>query len=224
MHDAPLIWLPDNFAEPFPSPRLALLDPDGLLAAGGNLNPDTLLQAYSQGIFPWYSGDQPILWWSPDPRCVLFPDRFHVSRSFRRTLNQHPFAIRTDTAFRQVMLACAEPRSDQNGTWITAEMLTAYCHLHALGYAHSFECWQDDELVGGVYGIQLGAVFFGESMFSHRKEASKIVMHHICKVLKPALIDAQVYSPHLESLGAELIAREDFCRLLVTHSRNEKTD
>lgn len=217
MEDAPLLWLPDDFSGPFPSPRLALLDPDGLLAAGGNLNPKTILQAYSQGIFPWYSGDQPILWWSPNPRCVLFPEKFHVSRSFRRSLNQHSFEIRRDTAFREVMLACAEPRADQNGTWITDKMLAAYCRLHEIGYAHSIECWLNDTLVGGIYGIQLGDVFFGESMFSRVKDASKIVMHHICSVQRPALIDAQVHSPHLETLGAEMIDREDFQRLLGQH-------
>jgi leucyl/phenylalanyl-tRNA--protein transferase len=221
MDDAPLIWLPEDFRGPFPSPRRAMLDPDGLLAAGGNLNPDTLLQAYRQAIFPWYSGDQPILWWSPNPRCVLFPDKFHVSRSFRRTLNQHQFEICRNTAFREVMQACAEPRADQNGTWITDEMLAAYCTLHTMGHAHSIECWQDNTLVGGIYGLQIGAVFFGESMFSRRKDASKIAMHHICTVLKPALIDAQVHSTHLESLGAELIAREDFCQLLNIHTRNQ---
>ena len=220
MEDAPLIWLPENFHGPFPSPRLAMLDPDGLLAAGGNLSPETILQAYRQGIFPWYSGDQPILWWSPNPRCVLFPGKFHVSRSFRRSLNQHHFEIRHDTAFREVMLACAEPRADQEGTWITDEMLDAYCRLHAMGYGRSVECWEDTELVGGIYGLQLGEVFFGESMFSRRKDASKIAMHHVCTVLKPALIDAQVYSEHLESLGAELIAREDFCRLVDIHSQD----
>lgn len=218
MDDPALIWLPDDFRGPFPSPRLAMLEPDGLLAAGGNLNPETLLQAYTQGIFPWYSGDQPILWWSPNPRCVLFPDKLHISRSFRRSLNQHPYTIRHNTAFREVMLACAEPRADQNGTWITTEMQQAYYQLHTLGYAHSFECWQDDTLVGGIYGIQLGAVFYGESMFSRRKDASKIVMHHICTVLKPAIIDAQVYSPHLESLGAELMQRDDFIRFIQQHS------
>lgn len=221
MDDAPLIWLPEDFHGPFPSPRLAMLDPDGLLAAGGNLNPETLLQAYRQAIFPWYSGDQPILWWSPNPRCVLFPDKFHVSRSFRRSLNQHDFEIRRNTAFREVMQACAEPRADQNGTWITDEMLAAYCTLHTKGHAHSIECWQDNALVGGIYGLQIGAVFFGESMFSRKKDASKIAMHHICTVLKPALIDAQVHSTHLESLGAELIAREDFCQLLNTHTQHQ---
>jgi leucyl/phenylalanyl-tRNA---protein transferase len=220
MEDTPLIWLPEGFHGPFPSPRLAMLDPDGLLAAGGNLSPDTILQAYRQGIFPWYSGDQPILWWSPNPRCVLFPDKFHVSRSFRRSLNQHSFEIRRNTAFREVIQACAEPRADQDGTWITDEMLDAYCTLHDMGYGHSVECWQDNELVGGIYGLQIGGVFFGESMFSRKKDASKIAMHHICTVLKPALIDAQVYSTHLESLGAEVIAREDFCQLVDIHSQD----
>ncbi len=217
MEDAPLLWLPQDFYGSFPSPRLALLDPDGLLAAGGNLHPDTLLQAYSQGIFPWYSGDQPILWWSPNPRCVLSPDKFHISRSFRRTLNQQPFDIRYNTAFRDVMLACAEPRTNQEGTWITDDMLAAYCRLHTLGHAHSVECWHHGELVGGIYGIQLGDVFFGESMFSRKKDASKVAMHYICQQLQPALIDAQVYSPHLESLGAELIDREHFMRLLNSY-------
>lgn len=218
MYEPPIIWLPDDFSGAFPSTRLALLDPDGLLAAGGNLQPATLLQAYRQGIFPWYSGDQPVLWWSPDPRCVLFPEHFHVSRSFRRTLNNNPFEIRLDSAYREVMLACADPRLEQNGTWITDEMLEAYCQLHELGYAHSIECWHNDRLVGGLYGLQLGDVFFGESMFSKMKDASKVAMHHLCTRIKPALIDAQVYSPHLESLGAQMIAREDFIRLLETHT------
>lgn len=143
-----------------------------------------------------------------------------MSRSFRRSLNQHRFEIRLDTAFREVMQACAEPRADQDGTWITDEMLDAYCTLHAMGYGHSVECWQDDVLVGGIYGLQIGSVFFGESMFSRKKDASKIAMHHICTELKPSLVDAQVYSTHLESLGAELIAREDFCRLVDIHSQD----
>ncbi|MGB5398357.1 MAG: leucyl/phenylalanyl-tRNA--protein transferase [Gammaproteobacteria bacterium] len=217
MYEPPIIWLPDEFSGVFPSTRLALLEPDGLLAAGGNLKPATILQAYSQGIFPWYSDDQPILWWSPNPRCVLLPQKFHISRSFRRTLNKQPFEIRVDTAFRDVMLACAESRPDQESTWITDEMLDAYCSLHDMGYAHSVECWQSNRLVGGIYGLQLGAVFFGESMFSRMKDASKVALHHVCSVIKPALLDAQVYSPHLESLGAELIEREDFIRLLQAH-------
>ena len=218
MHEPTVIWLPDDFSGAFPSPRLALRDPDGLLAAGGNLRAPTLIQAYRQGIFPWYSAGQPILWWSPNPRCVLFPENFHISRSFRRTLNNMAFEIRINSAYRDVMQACAEPRADQNGTWITAEMLDAYCRLHDLGIAHSVECWQQDTLVGGIYGLQLGDVFFGESMFSRVKDASKVAMHHICSVIRPALVDAQVYSPHLESLGAQLIDREDFIGLLEAHT------
>lgn len=219
MHAPPIIWLPDDFSGPFPSPRLSMLDPDGLLAAGGNLRPATILQAYSQGIFPWYSGNQPILWWSPDPRCVLFPEKFHVSRSLRRTLNRQPYDIRIDTAYRDVMLACAEPRPDQNGTWITDEMLDAYCTLHAMGFAHSVECWRDNCLVGGIYGLTLGNIFFGESMFSRMKDASKVAMHYICTEIKPALIDAQVYSPHLGTLGAELVDRENYIRILTYECR-----
>lgn len=214
MTDSPIIWLPEDFSGPFPDPRLACIEPDGLLAAGGNLKPDTLLQAYSHGIFPWYSEGQPILWWSPNPRCVFFPGKFHVSRSFRRTLNQAPFEITMDTAFTQVMHQCAAPRTDQQGTWITEEILIAYQMMHKLGYAHSIECWQDGKLVGGTYGIMLNDVFFGESMFSRVKDASKVALHHICTEMQPRLLDAQVHSPHLESIGAEMIDREVFLRLI----------
>lgn len=214
MTDSPIIWLPEDFSGPFPDPRLACIEPDGLLAAGGNLNPDTLLQAYSQGIFPWYSEGQPILWWSPNPRCVFFPGKFHVSRSFRRTLNQSAFEIRVDSAFTEVMHQCAAPRSDQQGTWITDEILIAYQMMHKLGHAHSIECWRDGQLVGGTYGIMLNDVFFGESMFSRVKDASKLALHHICTEMQPRLIDAQVHSPHLESIGAEMIDREVFLRLI----------
>lgn len=208
--EPPITWLPDNFSGPFPSPIQALKEPDGLLAAGGNLKPETLLQAYRQGIFPWYSEGQPILWWSPDPRCVLYPDNFHISRSFRRTLNKDLFTIKTNTAFRDVMLACAEPRLDQDGTWILYEMIEAYCALNDIGKAISVECWFEDELVGGIYGLKLGDVFFGESMFSKMKDASKVAMHHICQTMKPALIDGQIHSDHLSSLGAEMISRQRF--------------
>ena len=215
--EPPIIWLSDNFKGPFPSPTLALVEPDGLLAAGGNLKAETLIQAYSQGIFPWYSHDQPILWWSPNPRCVLYPQQFHISRSFKRTLNKKPFEIKTNTAFREVMLACAQPRPDQPETWITTEMITAYSELHRQHKALSVECWHNDELVGGIYGVKLGNVFFGESMFSKEKDASKVAMHHICKTIKPHLIDAQVHSDHLMSLGAEMIDREVFIGELEKH-------
>ena len=210
LSEPPIIWLPEDFEGPFPSPTLALIEPDGLLAAGGNLNPETLLQAYSQGIFPWYSEGQPILWWSPNPRCVLYPEKLHLSRSFKRTLNQNQFEIKTNTAFREVMQACAAPREDQDGTWILEEMIDAYCLLNESGKALSVECWFENKLVGGIYGIFINNIFFGESMFSKKQDASKVAMHYICTVMKPELIDAQVESEHLLSLGAEMIDRDDF--------------
>lgn len=214
MSKSPITWLPEDFSGPFPDPAMALSEPNGLLAAGGNLKPDTLLQAYTQGIFPWYSDDQPILWWSPNPRWILYPHKFHATRRFQRTLRQKPFDIKIDTAFENVMRACAAPRADQSGTWITDEMLNAYVNLHQQGYAHSIECWQDEQLVGGVYGIKLNNVFFGESMFSRSKEASKVALHYICTQMKPKCIDAQIHSSHLESLGAEALSRQDFIQLI----------
>jgi leucyl/phenylalanyl-tRNA--protein transferase len=221
LKEPPIIWLPEDFQGPFPSPDLALLEPDGLLAAGGNLKPDTLLQAYKQGIFPWYSGNQPILWWSPNPRCVLYPEKLHISRSLRRTLNKAPYTIKKNTAFKQVVLECAAPRenndNEQPGTWITDAMADAYCALHELGHAHSIESWQGNNLVGGIYGVKLGQVFFGESMFSRMKDASKVAMVYLCENHKYRLIDAQVHSEHLESLGAECIDRYDFIQELDTY-------
>ncbi len=221
MKEPPVIWLAEDFRGPFPSPNLALLEPDGLLAAGGNLKADTLLQAYRQGIFPWYSQNQPILWWSPNPRCVLYPEKLHISRSLKRTMNKTPYTIKENTAFRQVIQECAAPREDsdneQPGTWITGAMMDAYCVLHEMGHAHSIECWQGNKLVGGIYGLQIGQVFFGESMFTRAKDASKIAMVHLCQSRENRLIDAQVYSEHLESLGAENIGRYDFLRKLDTY-------
>jgi leucyl/phenylalanyl-tRNA--protein transferase len=214
MSDTPIIWLADGFTGPFPPTKLALSEPDGLLAAGGNLEPETLLQAYKQGIFPWYNDDQPILWWSPALRCVLYPEKMHISRSLKRTLNKNLFEIKMNTAFKKTMLACAKPRKNERGTWINQDMIEAYCTLHELGHAHSIECWFENRLVGGVYGVQIGQIFFGESMFSRMKDASKVAMVYICNTIKPALIDAQVYSKHLESMGAENIDRDDFEQLL----------
>lgn len=220
--EPPLIWLPEDFSGPFPDTRLAFTEPDGLLAAGGNLNTQTLLQAYSQGIFPWYSEGQPILWWSPNPRCVIFPEEFHVSRSLRRTLNSGRFEIRINTCFEQVMRQCAAPRKGQDGTWITDDILRSYCELNAMGKAHSVEVWYEQELVGGVYGLHLHDVFFGESMFSRMKDASKVALHHICKHIDPKFIDAQVGSEHLMSLGARMIRRERFLNLIETDTQSRR--
>ncbi len=215
-------WLEDtNFI--FPNVSTALTEPDGLLAASESLTPELVIEAYKHGIFPWYSDEQPVLWWSPDPRCVLYPEKFHISRSFKRTLNNNPFEIKTNTAFREVMLACAEPRTDdsnidQAGTWITDAMLDVYCQLHATGIAHSVECWHNGKLAGGMYGLVLGDVFFGESMFSKKKDASKVAMFYLCTTIRPSMVDAQVYSEHLETLGAEEINRSDFIEHIKTHS------
>ena len=170
-----IVWLEDNDYE-FPPVEQALTEPDGLLAAGGSLSPEILLKAYRHGIFPWYSQEQPVLWWSPDPRCVLFPENLKISRSLRKTLNKDLFVIKQDMAFRDVMLNCAKPRKDEAGTWITREILDAYTRMYELGYAHSIECWQDNVLVGGLYGISLGEMFFGESMFSKVPDASKVAL------------------------------------------------
>jgi len=215
-------WLEDNNFI-FPDVSSALTEPDGLLAASALLTPELVIHAYQQGIFPWYSDGQPVLWWSPDPRCVLFPERFHISRSLKRTLNSNQFEIKTDTSFRQVMLACAQPRIDkdgisESGTWITDAMLQVYCELHEKGIAHSIECWHEGELVGGIYGLVIGDIFFGESMFSKMKDASKVAMHYLCTIIKPYMVDAQVYSGHLQSLGAEEIDRRDFVALISARS------
>ncbi|MCW8851191.1 MAG: leucyl/phenylalanyl-tRNA--protein transferase [Gammaproteobacteria bacterium] len=215
-------WLEDNNFI-FPDVSSALTEPDGLLAASALLTPELVIHAYQQGIFPWYSDGQPVLWWSPDPRCVLFPESFHISRSLKRTLNSNQFEIKTDTSFRQVMLACAQPRIDkdgisESGTWITDAMLQVYCELHEKGIAHSIECWHEGELVGGIYGLVIGDIFFGESMFSKMKDASKVAMHYLCTIIKPYLVDAQVYSEHLQSLGAEEIDRRDFVALISARS------
>ena len=215
-----MYWLEENGFR-FPDVEHALRDPNGLLAVSLTLTPELVVDAYERGIFPWYSEGQPVLWWSPDPRCVLFPGKFHVSRSFRRTLNNNPFEIRTDTAFRQVMLACAEPRKDEAGTWITDAMLEVYCRLHEQGIGHSFECWYEDELVGGIYGLILGDMFFGESMFSRMQDASKVAMHHICTRVRPYLVDAQVRSEHLISLGAEEIERQLFTEIIQERLNNK---
>lgn len=211
-----IVWLEDNHYE-FPPVEQAYTEPDGLLAAGGSLSPEILLKAYRHGIFPWYSQGQPILWWSPDPRCVLFPEKLKISRSLRKTLNKNLYEIKQDTAFRDVMLNCAKPRKNESGTWISADMLAAYTLMHELGYAHSVECWRDGVLVGGLYGLSLGEMFFGESMFSREPDASKVALEYLCNSVKPKLIDVQVYSKHMESLGAEMIPRRRFIEYLDSY-------
>ncbi len=201
----------------FPPLEQALRSPNGLIAAGGDLSADRLLGAYRRGIFPWFSEGEPILWWSPDPRMVLFPEEFKISNSLRKTLRNTSYEVRTDTVFEQVMRACAAPREGANGTWIHEEMIVAYCELHRLGFAHSVETWVDGELVGGLYGMSLGGMFYGESMFSRRPDASKIALAHLSAQLerwKFGMIDCQMNTPHLSSLGAREIPRGEFIRQL----------
>lgn len=202
----------------FPPTAAALTEPDGLLAAGGELSSARLLSAYRRGIFPWFEHGQPILWWTPNPRTVIFPNELHIARSLRKALRRNNFSLSADQAFEDVMRACAAPRAGASGTWIGPAMIDAYCELHRLGYAHSVEVWQDDQLVGGLYGLALGRVFFGESMFSRADNASKVAFAHLARQLAQwhfGLIDCQVASAHLSSLGAREIAREDFEQILV---------
>ncbi len=198
---------------PFPPVEQALRQPNGLLAAGADLSPTRLLEAYRHGIFPWFSEGDPILWWSPDPRMVLFPGEFKISRSLRKTLLRGQYQMRCDTAFEQVMRACSQPREGQNGTWIQEDMIAAYVRLHKAGYAHSIETWMDNELVGGLYGVSIGRMFYGESMFSTKADASKIALAYLTAQLKRwnfGMIDCQMNTPHLASLGAREITRREF--------------
>ncbi|MDE2091613.1 MAG: leucyl/phenylalanyl-tRNA--protein transferase [Gammaproteobacteria bacterium] len=211
--------MPESPADAFPDVRAALTEPNGLLAAGGDLSTERLLYAYRHGIFPWYSEGQPILWWSPDPRMVLFPDKLHVSRSLQKYLRHNEFTVSFDTAFAAVIAGCAESRPNQpeGSTWITSAMRDAYVELHRLGYAHSLEILIEGELAGGLYGIALGGVFFGESMFSRRANASKIALACLAKQLSVwgfGLIDCQVTTEHLMRLGSVSIQRMEFIRLL----------
>lgn len=209
-------WLPPQ--APFPPVHLALKHPNGLLAAGADLTPARVLEAYRLGIFPWYNPGEPVLWWSPDPRMVLFPEGFKMSRSLAKSLRQGRYTVRMDTAFIQVMEQCAAPRPGQQGTWINSDIVSVYGALHRLGYAHSVEAWTDGELVGGLYGIALGRVFFGESMFSRTANASKIALAHLVEQIRAwdfGMIDCQVPTPHLASLGAVEIPREEFLRRLA---------
>jgi leucyl/phenylalanyl-tRNA---protein transferase len=208
-------WLESD--TPFPPVRSALLHPNGLLAAGGDLSPERLLEGYRRGIFPWFSQGDPILWWSPDPRMVLFPDELKISRSFGKTLRNRRYETRFDSAFEEVIGSCAAPRKGAPGTWISEAMIDAYLDLHRLGYAHSVETWIDGDLVGGLYGVAVGRVFFGESMFARVRDASKIALAALVAHLKSegfGLIDCQMHTRHLESLGAREIPRARFSRLL----------
>jgi leucyl/phenylalanyl-tRNA--protein transferase len=205
----------DDDTVPFPPVEHALREPNGLLAVGGNLRPRRILQAYRRGIFPWFASDEPILWWSPDPRCVLFPEDFHASRSLRRTWRRGHFRLTRDRAFAQVIRGCAEPRVGSPGTWILPSMVRAYEELHRQGFATSIECWAGDELAGGIYGVQLGQVFFGESMFSRRDDASKMALWQVASEPDIELIDCQLSNPHLRRLGATTISRPRYLRLLA---------
>lgn len=202
---------------PFPDVYMAETEPNGLLAVGGDLTPERLINAYRHGIFPWFSEGEPILWWSPNPRTVLYPGKIKIARSLRKTLRKGIFRISFDTAFEQVIAACSQPRRDSPGTWLVPEMIDAYRRLHELEMAHSVEVWQDDQLVGGLYGVALGGVFYGESMFSRVSDSSKVALVHLCSLLVEMdfrLVDCQVYTEHLISLGAEEISRERFCQHL----------
>ena len=207
----------DDPLQGFPDPALAEREPDGLLAVGGDLSPERLLSAYRHGIFPWYSEDQPILWWSPDPRMALLPDRLHVSRSLRKTLRRGLFDVSFDRDFAAVIRGCAAPRPGADGTWILPDMIAAYERLFALGHAHSMEVWNNGELVGGLYGLSIGKAFFGESMFSRADDASKTAMAALCRFLGERdfqIIDCQVFNPHLQRMGAAQMPRPRFLALV----------
>jgi len=204
----------DDEQSPFPAISAALHEPNGLLMAGGSLSPARLLGAYSQGIFPWYEEDDPILWWSPDPRCVLHPHNIKVSRSLKKVIRSGRFDVTENFAYREVMKQCGAPRSGSRGTWVTSAMIEAYCALNAFGLARSLEVWSGHELVGGLYGIVLGRVFIGESMFSRETDASKLALVHLAQCGQYDLIDCQLETDHLTSMGAEPIRRQAYIELL----------
>ena len=208
-------WL--GLRDPFPPVEQALVEPNGLLAAGGDLSPARLRDAYARGIFPWFNDEDPVLWWSPDPRMVLLPRELHLSRSLRRTIRSQEFTVTFDRAFQAVMEGCAGPRDKQDGTWITADMMRAYTRMAELGHAHSVEAWADGELAGGLYGVAVGRIFYGESMFTRRSNASKVAVSWLARQLDRwqfELIDCQMSTEHLASLGAREVPRADFLRHL----------
>jgi len=210
--------------DPFPPVDTALREPNGLLAAGRTLSVPTLLEAYALGLFPWFNEDEPVLWWSPDPRMVLRPPELHVSRSLEKRMRKRGYEVRADTAFAAVMRACATPRPGQRGTWITRRMIAAFVRLHEAGYAHSIETWIDGALAGGLYGVAIGRAFFGESMFAHATDASKIAFVHLVRQLEAwgfGLIDCQMKTSHLASLGAREITRSDFVAHIAALTRQD---
>jgi leucyl/phenylalanyl-tRNA--protein transferase len=221
LNDTGPYWIdPEDTEIRFPAVEHALREPDGLLALGGDLCSERLLLAYRSGIFPWFGPDQPILWWSPDPRLVLFPEQLNISRSLARVLRRDRFTVTMDRDFPAVIAQCAAPRRGQAGTWITDEMRAAYLRLHHEGHAHSVECWLDDELVGGLYGVAIGRIFFGESMFTTVPDASKVAFVRLVEQLQSwgyPLVDCQVHTNHLASLGASAIARAEFVGMLNRH-------
>ena len=224
MSEINLPWLdPSDENSEFPPARDALKDPEGLVAAGGDLSPTRLLRAYHEGIFPWYEKDQPILWWSPDPRGIIYPKKFIAHKRLLRTLKNKAWRITYDQAFTDVMKACAEPRSTSRGTWITLDMLQAYTLLHRLGHAHSVEVWDhNNTLVGGIYGIAIGTIFFGESMFSRETDTSKIALLHLCAYLDSwgyKIVDTQLGSKHLFSLGGMEVSRDEYLNMLPTFTQ-----
>lgn len=213
----PVFGLSDDLIFPHPS----LAEEDGLLAVDGDLSPERLILAYRNGIFPWFSEDEPILWWSPNPRFILYPKDIKVSHSMKKLLKKNTYKISFDTCFRDVISNCSNLRKE-SGTWITNDMIEAYCKLHELGYAHSVEAWYEDRLVGGLYGISIGKCFFGESMFSTMSNASKAAFITLCKKLEEkgyTMVDCQVYTEHLESLGAVNISREKFLELVEEYTK-----
>jgi leucyl/phenylalanyl-tRNA--protein transferase len=222
-----LKWLSkDDGPESLPDPADALKEPNGLLAAGGSLEPEWLLASYRRGIFPWFESGQPILWWSPDPRTILKPDELRVSRSLRKRIGRAEFEVTADTDFAGVIAGCAAPRDYTDSTWITQEMCAAYIELHDLGWAHSFESWVDGSLVGGLYGIAIGKVFFGESMFARQSDASKVAFFHALRFLLEQgieLIDCQLPSAHLSQLGAEPMPRAVFLTELARLTKTSET-
>ncbi|MFK7855225.1 MAG: leucyl/phenylalanyl-tRNA--protein transferase [Granulosicoccus sp.] len=206
---------PDDDQTPFPSVSSALNEPNGLLMAGGNLSPKRLLSAYRAGVFPWYEEGEPILWWSPDPRCVIWPSDIRITRSLSKTIRSNRYEVTENLAYQEVMKQCGAPRNGSSGTWVTNEMIEAYCELNKLGVAHSLEVWMGHRLVGGLYGIKLGGVFVGESMFSTERDASKVALVHLAQSGLYKLIDCQLETAHLNSMGATTINREKYIEHLT---------